>query len=220
MQNYTMNPLKQNLKVKQYIGWFLAILFPFSARAIMDITKTPLISALIYWGVCGIALRLSYEKNLPYFKPQLKKVKKELVFFILATIFCGYLFVSGSVTLAVPVNELILNAFLFALLNGSFEHLVWVNIFDLAGSRIKLNGYIAAFIYVGLIHAIFWSRFMPVPQHNTLLFIVSQFLIFIIPLRMYTKTKDLTLWSIQHILYNLMAVFFTNFGVSAFLFLK
>lgn len=215
-----MNPLKQNAKVKQFTGWFIALFFPFSARAIMDITRTPFVSALIYWVVCGIMLRLSYEKSLPYFKPQFNKIKKEISIFLLATILCAYLFISGTIISAVPVRELILNAFLFALLNGSFEHLVWVNIFDLAGSKIKLNGYIAAFIYVGLIHAFFWGKFMPVPQHNTALFIISQLLIFIIPLRIYTKTKDITLWSIQHIVYNLMAVFFTNFAVSAFLFLK
>ncbi len=215
-----MNPLKQNIKLKQYIGWFIAVFFPFTAKGIMDITKSPIISALIYWGVCGILLRLSFEKKLPFFKPQFSKVKKELLFLTLATALCAYLYISGSATSSVPVKELILNAFLFAILNGSFEHLVWVNIFDLAGSRIRLNGYIAAFVYVGLIHMFFWGSFMPVPQHNILLFIISQLLIFIIPLKMYIKTKDITIWSIQHILYNLIAVFFANFAASAFLYIK
>lgn len=212
-----MNPLKQNIKLKQYVGWFIAIFFPFTARAIMDITKVPFISALVYWLICGILLRLQFEKSLPYFNPQFKKVKKEILLLVFATAFCAYLYISGSTTIKIPAKELIFNAFLFALLNGSFEHLVWVNILDLAGSRIKLNGYAAAFIYVGLMHAIFWGTFMPVPQSNTILFIVSQVFIFVIPIIIYNKTKDITIWSVQHILYNLMAVFFTNFGVSTFL---
>jgi hypothetical protein len=217
MENYSMNPLKQNIKLKQYIGWFIAILFPFAAKAIMDITKIPLISALIYWVVCGIMLRLSFEKKLPYFNPQFRKIKKELLLLILATALCAYLYISGSNSIKVPAKELIFNAFLFALLNGSFEQLVWVNIFDLAGSKIKLNGYAAVFIYVCLIQVVFWNTFMPLPQSNTIVFIVSQVLIFVIPFIIYTKTKDITVWSIQHILYNLLSVFFANFGISTFL---
>lgn len=217
MENFSINPLKQNIKIKQYIGWFIALFFPFAARAIMDVTKIPLISALIYWLVCGILLRLQFEKDLPYFKPQFKKVKKELLLLILATAICAYLYISGSVKAKVPAQELILNAFVFAFLNGSLEQLVWVNILDLAGSRIKLNGYIAAFVFIGLIHAVFWGAFMPVPATNTLVFIACQIFIFVIPIFIYTKTKDLTIWTIQHILYNLMAVFFTNFGIHTFL---
>lgn len=212
-----MNPLKQNIRLKQYVGWFIALFFPFTARSLMDLTKVPFISALVYWLVCGVLLRLQFEKSLPYFKPQFKKVKKEILLLALATAFCAYLYISGSKTVRVPSWELILNALLFALLNGSFEHLVWVNILDLAGSRIKLNGYIAAFIYVGLIHAIYWGAFMPVPKTNIILFIVSQVFIFSIPIVIYNKTKDITIWSIQHIIYNLLAVFFANFGVSTFL---
>lgn len=212
-----MNPLKQNIKLKQYIGWFIAIFFPFTARAIMDATRIPLISALIYWGICGIILRLSFEKKLPYFNPQFKKVKKELVFLVLATTLCAYLFISGATTVKVPARELIFNAFIFVLLNGSLEYLVWVNIFDLAGSKIKLNGYVAAFIYVFLIHAVFWKNFMPVPEANTIVFIISQVFIFVIPFIVYTKTKDITICCIQHILYNLLVVFFTNFGIITFL---
>lgn len=217
IENYSMNPLKQNIKLKQYIGWFIAIFFPFAARAIMDITKTPFISALIYWVVCGIMLRLHFKKNLPYFNPQFKKVKKELVLLALATVLCAYLYINGSITINIPTKELILNMFLFAFLNGSLEQLVWINIFDLAGSKIKLKGYMAVFIYIVLIHVIFWGSFMPVPQTNTLLFIISQAFIYLIPFIMYNKTKDITIWSFQHIIYNLMAVFFTNFGVSTFL---
>lgn len=212
-----MNPLKQNIKLKQYIGWFIALFFPFTARAIMDITKVPLISALIYWGICGVILRLSFEKKLPFFNPQFKKVKKEVVFLSLATALCAYLFISSAATIKIPARDLILNAFIFALLNGSFEHLVWINIFELAGAKIKLNGYLAAFIYVALIHAVFWGSFMPLPKVNTIIFIISQILIFVIPFIIYNKTKDITIWSIQHILYNLLAVFFLGFGISAFL---
>lgn len=212
-----MNPLKQNIKLKEYIGWFITIFFPFAAREIMDITRIPLISALFYWGICGVMLRLSFEKKLPYFNPQFKKVKKELVLLVVVTALCAYLFISGSNAAKIPVKELVFNAFLFAVLNGSFEQLVWVNIFDLVGSKIKLNGYVATFIGVGLIRAVFWITFIPLPEANTIVFIILQIIIFVIPFIIYTKTKDITIWSIQNIFCNLLVVFFANFGVSSFL---
>jgi hypothetical protein len=216
VENYKMNPIKQNLRVKQFLGWFLAVIFPFAARGIMDVTEKPILSIVVYLGVCGILLRYVMEKKLPYFKPQFLKVKKEIILFILATILCGYLYVNGYSGCPVNAKQLILNIFIFAILNGSFEHLVWINIFDLAGCKVKIGGVFATFTYVVLINALFWSRFLPEPKSNMSLFIIGQGLMLFIPLVIYMKTKDITIWSIQHIIYNLIGVIFANFGVGVF----
>jgi hypothetical protein len=62
MENYSMTPLKQNFKLKQYLGWLVSLCIPFAARYTADISGIPLIPALIYWMVCGVLLRLSFEK--------------------------------------------------------------------------------------------------------------------------------------------------------------
>jgi len=211
-----MNPIKQNLRVKQYLGWFLAVIFPFAARGIFDITQKPILSIVVYLGICGVLLRYIMEKKLPYFKPEFRKVKKEIILFIIITILCGYLYAKGYGVYPIDAKQMMLNIFIFAILNGSFEHLVWINIFDLAGCRVKIGGIFATFTHVALINVLFWSRFLPEPQNNMSLLIIGQGIMLVIPLVIYMKTKDITIWSIQHIIYNFIGVVFVNFGVGMF----
>lgn len=209
------------LNFTEFIGWSIALLFPFAALGLMEITKMPILSSIIYYSVLGIYLRIKIDGKLPYFKPQLKKVMLETILFILSAILCNYLYLSGGSSLQPITWELIINLFVFALINGTFEHLVWVNIYELAGKRNKYLGVLASTIYVGLIHSIFWLKFLPPTKTSSIvLFVLCQFLIFFIPLRIYEKTKDLTLWSIQHILYNSLAVLFGGFSIMMYMFLK
>ncbi len=193
-------------------------MFPFAAYGLMEITRIPLLSALIYYGICGIYIRIKLDGKLPYFNPQLKKVKVEVILFALSGILCGALYLSGEYSIHPISLGLVLNLFAFAILNGSFEHLVWVNIYDLAGERKKYLGVIASTIYVGLIHVFYWTRFLPTETIKYLpLFVSAQMLIFFIPLRIYEKTGDLTIWSIQHILYNCLSVLFGGFTIMMYL---
>lgn len=205
-----MNPLKQNFKLKQYIGWLVSLCIPFAARYTADISGIPLIPALIYWMVCGVLLRLSFEKKLPYFKPQINKIKKEFVLLIFAVISGSLLLINNHIISELLTKRFILTSLLFALLNGIFEPLVWSNIFSLAGCRIKLTGFAASFICSSLMKIFFWQLLIPALPFNTMLFIFAQIILFIIPLVIYSKTKDLTLWSVQHIIYNLVIIFLTN----------
>jgi hypothetical protein len=203
----------------EFIGWFIALIFPFAALGLMEVTKMPIISAAIYYLVCGIYIRYKLDGKLPYLKPQFSKVKLESFLFLIGALICAYLYLVGVKPVEVITGEMIINLFVFAIINGTFEHLVWVNIYDLAGQRKKYLGVIASTIYVGLIHAMFWSKFIPAPEaENNFVFILSQLLILWIPLRIYAKTKDLTIWSIQHILYNILAVVVGGFGISLYLF--
>jgi len=68
----------------EFIGWFIALLFPFAAFGLMEVTKIPIISAAIYYLVFGIYIRYKLDGRLPYLKSQLKKIKLEsFAFFIL-----------------------------------------------------------------------------------------------------------------------------------------
>ncbi|SKA95655.1 hypothetical protein SAMN05443428_1197 [Caloramator quimbayensis] len=209
--------------IRVFAGILLALLFPFAARGLMDVTGIPFISSVIYWLFCGIILRLIMGQRLPYFRPQFKRVWIETLILFLATAISAYFYIRGSGIREININlskDAILNIFAFSLLNGCFEQLVWMNIYELAGAVYKSVGVIFSFIFVGLIHAFFWTRFMPSPGFDNYIFIASQAVIFVIPFIMYIKTKDITIWSIQHIIYNLFAVLFANFTVSAFMHIK
>ena len=217
MDKIIVNPVKQNIRVKQFLGWFIAIIFPFAVYGIMEATKMPIVASVVYWAVCGVFLRYTMENRLPFFNPQIGKVKKEIILVVFATIICAYLYMKGAGKVELPPKELYLNAFLFAFFNGCFEHLVWVNIFDLAGCKFKLGGFFATFTYIVLIQFMFWSTFIPKPHNNVALFVFTQALTIIIPFIMYIKTRDITIWSIHRIIFNLLSVFFAGFGVGIFL---
>ncbi len=209
---------KNVLVLDEFLGWMIALLFPFAAVGLMDVTGVPLLSALVYYFVFGVYLRVKMTGSLPYFKPQLGRVKIEALLLALSGILCGYLYLAGEGELQTLNVGLILNLVVFTLLNGTFEHLVWVNIYELAGKRKKYLGVIASTIYVSLIHTCFWLHFLPTGTiENIPLFVAAQLLIFYIPLRIYVKTNDLTLWSIQHILYNALTVLFGGFSLWIFL---
>ncbi|MFA6940805.1 MAG: hypothetical protein WCQ54_07445 [Clostridiaceae bacterium] len=216
MDNFKINPVKIILRLKQWAGWFIAILFPFAAWGIVKFTNSPILVALIYWIGIGILLRFTFDKKLPIFHPQIRKVKKEIVVFVIITIIGGYYYSKG-VKIETNAWYLIFNSMLYGFVNGFLEILAWVNIVDLAGARIKLNGYLALFLYVALIDGLFWSRFMPQFPGSIYVLIIIQLVMLITGLSVYKKTEDVTIWSIQHILFNLLVIMLTGFGVNLFI---
>lgn len=216
MDNSGINPIKQNLNIKQYIGWSIALFFPFAIKGVSDVIKLPLLAAVIYWCVFGIFLRHLMSRRLPYFNPKIKEIRKEIIILFIITIFFGYFYISTYTKSNLPTREIVLNSLIFAFLNGCFEQLVWVNILDLAGARIKLNGFIAAFIYIILINSLFWDQFIPMEHKRFIFFIVSQVLLTIVPFVIYVKTEDITIWSIQHVIYNIILVILSELGPGVF----
>ena len=220
MDNSGVNPIKQNLSIKQYMGWFMSLFFPFTIRGIMDITKLPLIAAVIYWFICGLLLRYLVDKKLPYCSPKIKYIKREIVASLLLTLLSIYFYISVCNQHSIFIKGQILNSLVFALLNGCFQQLVWVNIFELAGARIKLSGLIAVFIHIVLINSFFWNNFIAMPNIHTSLFIMSQGFLIIILFIIYMKTDDITILSLQNIIYNLIIVFVNGFGCNPFIYMK
>lgn len=216
MDNFKINPVIIILRLKQWAGWFIAVLFPFTAWGILRFTKSPILVALIYWIGTGILLRFTFDKKLPVLRPQISKIKKEIVVFVIITIIGGYYYSKG-VKLETNAWYLICNSLLYGFANGFLEILTWVNIVDLAGARIKINGYLALFIYVALIDGLFWSRFMPQFPGSIYVLILIHLVMLITGLSVYKKTQDVTIWSIQHIIFNLTVVILTGFGINLFL---
>lgn len=214
MDNH-INPIKQNVRVKQFVGWYITLLFPFTAVGITDITKIPLLAASVYWVVCGIILRYCMEKSFPYLHPQLGKVKKETVSLLLTTALASYFYIASFKGHTISSTDTIISILVYALINGTFEQLVWVNIMELVGTKFKILGFVASFIYVVLINYFFWFKFVPMPAGYGTIFVLSEIVIYFINLTIYIKTQDLTIWSIQHVIYNLVIIFTTGFGINA-----
>lgn len=220
MDNREDNPIKQNLNIKQYMGWFMCLSFPFTIRGIMDIVRLPLIAAVIYWFICGLLLRYLIDKRLPYCRPKIKYIKRETVAVALLTLLSVYFYISDCNQNSTLYKGEILNSLIFALLNGCFQQLVWINIFELAGARIKLSGFIAVFIHIVLINLFFWNNFIIMPSIHSTLFIMAQGFLVVILLIIYMKTDDITIVSIQNVVYNLIIVFANGFGCNPFIYIK
>lgn len=203
----------------QIIGCFTAFLFPFAANSILGITKIPIIVTLIYYILFGIYIRLSYEDRLPYFKPQINKVKIEICFFIIFTVASATLYIQGMHRTPVsPIAALIPVLVLYSFVNGTLEHLIWVNVYDLCGKNLKSVGVIATFIFVALIHVFFWNIFVPTPfSFSSIPMLIFQFITLFIAIRIYEKTRDITIWSIQHIIYDIIVVIFGGFSLEMYL---
>lgn len=213
-----INPLKQGIIIKQFLGWFIAVLFPFTAKGLMDYIKNPYISVIIYFIVCGVLLRYLMDKKLPYFNPQIKKVKREIIVLVVSSIICEFLYINMSSTHIASSNALLTNLFLYGIIGGCFEQLVWINIFELAGAKSKIIGSAAAIVNIALMYCIFWGQIMPLTITNNIWFILAQLVVISSAFTIYIKTNDITIWSIQHIICNLISIFYLGFGTGLFLY--
>lgn len=216
--NNKINPIKQGIIIKQYLGWFIAILFPFTAKGLIDYIKNPYISVVIYFIICGVLLRYLMEKKLPYFNPQVKKVKKEIIILAVSTIICELLYINMCDKHVASSSGLIMNILLYGLIGGCFEQLVWINIFELAGSKSKIIGSFAAIANIALMYCLFWGQIMPVTIISNVWFILAQLVVLGSSFTMYLKTNDITIWSIQHIVCNLISILYLGYDMGLFLY--
>ena len=219
-RNYSYEQCKS---IKIYTGICLSLLLPFAIKSIMDVTKMPIAAAITAWIICGIVLRRIITRSNPYFHPKTRNALIETIIltagFILAAyvLFRGIDFNPGEITIN---KDIIINIILFAILNGVFEQLILINIYDLAGCDYQIFGLLFSVIYVFLVNCIFYSKFLPVTLEKDYIFYISQAIVMIVPLIIYSKTKDITIWTILKIIYNILIVLFYGFGYNMFLYIK
>lgn len=214
---------EQCKKIKIYTGILISLLVPFAVKSIMDMTKMPAAAAFIAWFICGITLRVIITKSNPYFHPKTKNVPIETFILTAGFVLSGYILFRGidfnPGEIAINKNILI-NIVLFAILNGIFEQLILTNIFDLAGCDYKIFGIFFSAVYAVLINYTFYSKILPVTIEKDYLFYISEAIVMIVPLIMYSKTKDITIWTLLKIIYNILIILFYGFGYSTFLYIK
>jgi len=132
------NPLVQNMKLKEFLGWFTAVMFPFASRGISEITGGGAIAALVYFGICGWLLRTLSDSGMPYFSPKLRtSLRQTLRLVSVFAIFAAFVFTEFKFKTYHMVDGILLVT-LFVIPKGVFEQLVTVNVYDLAGARLRL----------------------------------------------------------------------------------
>jgi hypothetical protein len=205
------NPLIQNMRMKELIGWFAAVIFPFANLGISGTTGGGAIAALIYFGICGWLMRPIADSGMPYFNPRLKTVTKQLMRLAFVCILFGIVISSEYEFKTYPILEAIMLVTLFVVPKGVFEQLVTVNLFDLAGVRIKMMGYAAGIMSSVMMYLIYWDKFIKVTPLSWMVLILFQMILNFFTINIYRKTKDITVCSILQIIFNLAVVFFCGF---------
>jgi hypothetical protein len=212
--NSKINTIKQNTRLKQFIGWAIAVMFPLAAKGMSDIAPLAIIAVVAYWLFCGIVLRGTIDTRFPYLNVKISTVKKELAVISVLTAAGIALYIIFYSPQQKDALEILLGSFIFVIVNSIVEPLIWANIHDLAGCRIKIFGYLAVAINIFLMYTLFWCnycRFLPVDYPGNA---VLQVMIFGLPVLIYEKSGDITIWSLQHILYSIVILYAGGFDIS------
>ncbi|HCW05303.1 MAG TPA: hypothetical protein DGK91_12765 [Clostridium sp.] len=209
-----INAIKQNVRLKQFLGWTLGIALPTAVATMANKGPAAIIAIIPYWYFCGIVLRGIIGTRIPIFNLRLSSVKKELLAITIFTAIGISLYIIYYTPGQNNVFEYLLSVIIFVLINGLMEPLILANIYDLAGCRIKILGYGAVAANILIMYTVFWSnycRFLPVDFPGNAFI---QVIIFGLPVLVYEKSGDITIWSLQHMIYTLVIIFAGGFDIS------
>ncbi len=148
---------------------------------------------------------------MPYFSPKLRNVAKQLVRLAFVSIMFLIVVLTEYEFKSYPILEAVMLVTLFVLPKGVLEQLVTVNVYELAGSKMKLPGYAAGVLSSVMMYMLYWDKFITVSLLNGLVLILFQAVLNFFAINMYRKTKDITVCSIIQILFNLAVVFLCGF---------
>lgn len=211
------NPIKQNLRLKEYIGWCTVFLFPFALMGLTETIKIGVAVVLIYIIINGFFLRKLIDNKIPYFNLRFKGIHNEIFMAVTVLIVGAFILFNKLGIQTYTYEEILLLAIFFVFLKGMFEQLITINIFDLVGCKIKLPGYIAAFFNTILMYTLFWDKFIIASPLNRLIIILFQLLITFISINIFYKTKDITICAVFQILFNIIIVLSCGFNINLYL---
>ena len=144
---------------------------------------------------------------------------------ILTSLVCAYLarnqFASGNST------GILLTALIWAPLNAATEQLLWIYLFeswDLYPSKprpaFRLVGLLLFTAFVGLIHTMYWAKFLETvdpKQVLGLVFVVLTTVSGFLHLVVWRKSNQMIFTFIPHFLLNLVPIFWTNYSILPYL---
>ncbi|MEZ4832217.1 MAG: hypothetical protein R2873_09485 [Caldilineaceae bacterium] len=144
----------------------------------------------------------------------------------LRRLICAWL--APIVTTPIQPLGVLLTALIWAPLNASTEQLLWIYIFDawdLYPERTKIAyraiGLLFFSAFVGLIHALFWVKFLHTVESSVLfgvIFVALTSLSGYIHIIVWRQSRQMVFTFIPHLLLNLAPLFWTHYSILPYLF--
>lgn len=198
-------------------------LLPVACWLLFDLSGA-LLPLILYYGIFCVAIVLWRKKSLDYVKPFSWSIKLFIGLLVLQMVgqIAGYLTI-------IPVNDpwggVLLTLLIWVPLNAAMEQLLWVYIFDAFETRWTekrkrflggVVGMLLAVIFVGLIHVIFWTKFLPsfesiMPWSQ--LFLIAQFVITPGYLLLYRRTGSMWPVFLIHIISDAVLVLSAMYSI-------
>lgn len=209
------------------LSTLIALGLPFAAAWLYEITGGATTSLVLYYGVCGVlivcwrkgALDYRWPDHWPWalFLPSL------LVPLAIAAINWGALPRSTATPLGFALTLLV-----WAPLNAALEHLSWLYVLDAWRNRWATGwrrwlglgiGIVLLLALVGLIHVVFWLRFLPTaaPTAWSWLTIPLNFALTATYVLLYYRSRSLWPTFFVHLLADLQLVLLAYYAIGPYL---
>lgn len=212
----------QPKKLDLGLAALIALALPIIAGYLYGLTGA-LLPMLLYYGLAWGIVKWRRGSS-GYFKPFPKRIT---VFFFInlgvipASLIFAYL---GRITfLASNTIGVLVTALIWAPLNGATEQLLWIYLFEAwdlypAKPRVayRLVGLTLFAILVGLIHTMFWAKFLTTvdsKQVYGVIFILLTTLSGFLHLVVWRKSNHMILTFFPHFLLNLIPIFWTGYSI-------
>ncbi|MAT45643.1 MAG: hypothetical protein CL609_25205 [Anaerolineaceae bacterium] len=226
--NKNIKPLTPWQPKKLDLGFaaFFAILLPVVAGVLYGWTGA-LLPMILYYGLAWGIVKWR-RGSTGYFNPFPKQITPYFylnVGVILSSLVCAYL-ARNTFPDSTPIG-LLITALVWAPLNAASEQLLWIYIFeawDLYPAKHHLAfraiGLVFFATFVGMIHTMFWAKFLETVNPNQffgiafiLLTTVSGFLHLVV----WRKSNHMILTFIPHFMLNLIPIFWTGYAILPYL---
>jgi uncharacterized membrane protein len=200
-------------------------LLPLACSYLFDMSGA-LLPMLLYYGVFCILLVRWRKGSLEYARPL--ALAPALFFTLLAVQLLAQ--ACGAMTI-VPVGSdqvgIVLTLVIWVPLNALMEQLLWIYIYDAFACRTaSRNAHIAlaaaglfmTLSFVGLIHALFWGRFLPSYEAVapwTAIFFAAQFIMTVGYVALYKRTGSMWLIFPLHLIADASLVLFGQYSILA-----
>lgn len=216
-------PQKLDLVFATVIG----LLFPILAGLLYRSTGA-FLPMVLYYGVAWLLVKWR-RGSTGYFNPPPKKITGFFylnVGVILISLVCAYL--ARNTFPESNLTGIVITALIWAPLNAASEQLLWIYIFeswDLFSSKSKIGyrlvGLILFSAFVGLIHTMYWAKFLTTVDSQLVfgvIFVILTSVSGFLHLVVWRKSNHMIFTFIPHFLLNLIPIFWTGYSILPFLF--
>lgn len=217
----------QPKKLDLGLAVLIALLLPIIAGQLYGLTGA-FLPMLLYYGLAWGLIKWR-RGSTGYFNPFPKHIT---IFFyinvgvIISSLVCAYL--ARNIFLESSTIGILLTALIWAPLNAATEQLLWIYLFeawDLYPAKprpvYRLIGLTLFAAFVGMIHTMFWAKFLTTVEPNQLfgvIFILLTSVSGFLHLVVWRKSNHMILTFIPHFMLNLIPIFWTYYSILPYLF--